>query len=241
MFLSWGRITTFLTTALLLGASVIETKADEKDLYKFLWLDPDKKVYVLQNKLFKKANTVYTQLGYLSSLSGEYQDTKGVNFKTGYYFNEEFAVEVFYNKYSNSNNEAYENLQRINSSVPFVRRLNSSYGAMGVWSPFYGKINTFNKIIYFDWNFGLGVAKVNAESNKDTVSDPNASSNFSSESYMGGVVKTGLRVHATKNFFIGIDLQRTFYKAPGPTIDGVVASDKLRGNSDFILSVGFSF
>ncbi|WP_127715866.1 outer membrane beta-barrel domain-containing protein [Halobacteriovorax sp. HLS] len=241
MYFSRGRITTFLVSTLLMGASILETKADEKDLYKFLWLDPDKKVYVLQNKLYKKERTIYTQLGYLAGLSGEYQDTMGFNFKAGYYFNEEFAVEMFYNSYSNSNNDAYENLQRINQSVPFIRRINSSYGAMGVWSPFYGKINTFNKIIYFDWNFGLGLAKINAESNKDTVSDPNASSTFNSESYVGGVAKTGLRVHATKKLFIGIDLQRTFYQAPGPTINGATASDKMRGTSDLILSIGYSF
>jgi outer membrane beta-barrel protein len=236
-----GRITTLLTAALISSAASLEVKATEDDLYKFLWLDPDKKVYVLQNKLFKKEKTFYSQLGYLSSLSGEYQDTNGINFKAGYYFNEEWAVEMFYNSYSNSNNEAYENLQRINQSVPFIRRINSSYGAMGVWSPFYGKINTFNKIIYFDWNFGLGLAKIDAESNKDTVSDPLASSTFKKESYVGGVAKTGLRVHATKSFFIGIDLQRTIYQAPGPTIDGQASSDKLRGTSDVILSVGFSF
>ena len=241
MYFSRGRITKLLTAALFLSAACLETKATEDDLYKFLWLDPDKKVYVLQNKLFKKESTFYTQLGYLSSLSGEYQDTSGISGKFGYYFNEEWALETFYNSYSNSNNEAYDNLQKINQSVPFVRRIKSSYGAMGVWSPFYGKINTFNKIIYFDWNFGLGLAKIEAESNKDTVSDPLASSNFSTESYVGGIAKTGLRVHATKNFFIGIDLQRTFYKAPGPTINGQISSDKLRGTSDVILSVGLSF
>lgn len=35
-------------------------RADEKDLYDFMWLDPDKKVYVLQNKVHKKA-ILFTQ------------------------------------------------------------------------------------------------------------------------------------------------------------------------------------
>ncbi|ATH07616.1 hypothetical protein BIY24_06550 [Halobacteriovorax marinus] len=241
MKLSRGRKLTYTMMALTIGASSFKVQADESDLYKFLWLDPDKKVYVLQNKLYKKKNTIYAQLGYLSSLSGEYQDTSGINFRTGYYLNEEWAIEGFYNSYSNKNNEAYENLQRINQSVPFIRRLTSSYGIMGVWSPFYGKINTFNKIIYFDWSFGLGVAKIDTESNKDTVSDPNLSSTFTSESYTGAVAKTGLRVHASKNWFIGIDLQRTMYKAPGPVINSVPSSSKMRGTTDAILSVGFSF
>lgn len=241
MYSTRGRTLIYTMVALSMGASSLQAMADEKDLYKFLWLDPDKKVYVLQNKLYKKANTIYTQLGFVSSLSGEYQDTTGINFKSGYYLNEEWAIEGFYNSYSNKNNEAYENLQRINQSVPFIRRLTSSYGLMGVWSPFYGKINTFNKIIYFDWSFGLGLAKINTESNKDTVSDPNLSSTFTKESYTGAVAKTGLRVHASKRWFIGIDLQRTMYKAPGPVINNQATSSKMRGTTDAILSVGFSF
>lgn len=241
MNLSRGRTLKITMMALLIGASSFNAIADEGDLYKFLWLDPDKKVYVLQNKLYKKSKTIYTQLGYLSALSGEYQDTSGINFRTGYYLNEEWAVEGFYNSYSNKNNDAYDNLQRINQSVPFIRRLNSSYGLMGVWSPFYGKINTFNKIIYFDWSFGLGLAKIDTESNKDTVSLPTQSSTFTSESYTGAIAKTGLRVHASKRWFIGIDLQRTMYKAPGPVINNIPSSSKLRGTTDAILSVGFSF
>ena len=129
-----------------MGASSLHAIADEKDLYKFLWLDPDKKVYVLQNKLFKKKKSIYTQLGYVAGLSGEYQDTSGLNFRTGYYLNEEWAIEGFYNSYSNKNNDAYDNIKRINQTVPFVRRFTSTYGLMGIWSPFYGKINTFNKL-----------------------------------------------------------------------------------------------
>ncbi|OUR97121.1 hypothetical protein A9Q84_12390 [Halobacteriovorax marinus] len=241
MNFSRGRILTTFMMTLAFAASSHTVKANEKDLYKFLWLDPDKKVYVLQNKLYKKEKTFYTQLGYMAGLSGEYQDTKGLNFRGGYYLNEEWAIEGFYNSYSNKNNDAYENLQRINQSVPFIRRLTSSYGLMAVWSPFYGKINTFNKIIYFDWNFGLGLAKINAESNKDTVAVPAESTNFGTESYTGGVAKTGLRVHANKNWFIGIDLQRTFYKAPGPTLNGAATSNKMRGTSDLVISVGFTF
>ncbi|PIK15405.1 outer membrane beta-barrel domain-containing protein [Halobacteriovorax sp. JY17] len=241
MYSSRGRTLLYTMMALSMGASSLKAMADESDLYKFLWLDPDKKVYVLQNKLYKKSKTIYAQLGYVSNLSGEYQDTTGINFRSGYYLNEEWAIEGFYNSYSNKNNDAYDNLQRINQSVPFIRRLTSSYGLMGIWSPFYGKINTFNKIIYFDWSFGLGVAKIDTESNKDTVSDPNLSSTFQAESYTGAVAKTGLRIHASKRWFIGIDLQRSMYKAPGPVINGEASTTKLRGTTDAILSVGFSF
>ena len=125
----------------------------EKDKYNYLWLDPDKSVYVLQNKEFEAKNTFYTDLGYIRGISPKFQDVKGFKLDFGYHLNEEWSLELFYNNYSNSDNQTYKNVQIINGGEPFVRRINSTYGAMAVWSPFYGKINTFNKIYYFDWSF----------------------------------------------------------------------------------------
>lgn len=216
-------------------------EAAEDDLYKFLWLDPDKQVYVLQNKVYKKRHSFYGTLGFLSGQSNEFQDTTGLHVSGGFYFHEEWAFELFYNGYSNSNNDAFENLQRVNGSVPFMRKIESSYGAMAIWSPFYGKVNTFNKIFYFDWNFGLGVTKINAETNATTVANPSTSDEFSSESYTGIAYKTGLRFHATENIHIGIDYMRQSYQAPGPTIGTTPGQDKWRHNSDVIFSIGLSF
>jgi outer membrane beta-barrel protein len=230
-----------LLTAMLVALIPNQTLASEGDLYDFLWLDPDKKVYVLQNKVYKKERSFYFSLGYLYGMTNEFQDTYGGHLSMGYYFNEEWAFEVFGNKYKNSNNEAYENLTRINSSVPFVRRFESFYGGMVVWSPFYGKINTFNKIFYFDWSVGLGAGKVETESNALTAADPNVSTEFAKESYTGGALKTGLRFHATENIHINIEYLRTTYKAPGPTIEGRPGQERYRVNSDLIFSIGFSF
>ncbi len=36
--------------------------AGEKDLYDFQWLDPDKSVYVLQNKIYPKNKTFYVDI-----------------------------------------------------------------------------------------------------------------------------------------------------------------------------------
>jgi len=236
------NLTILKTTMVLLLLAVGPTlRAAEDDLYKFLWLDPDKQVYVLQNKVYKKRNSFYGSLGYLSGNSNEFQDTSGFQLTTGFYFHEEWALELFYNSYSNSNNDAFESLQRVNGSVPFIRKVDSSYGAMAIWSPFYGKVNTFNKIFYFDWNFGLGVTKINAQTNASTVANPNTSDQFQTESYTGVAYKTGLRFHASEHIHIGIDYFRQSYQAPGPTLNNVPGSDKWRHNSDVIFSVGFSF
>lgn len=212
--------------------------AGEKSLYDFLWLDPDKKVYVLQNKLYKKENTFYTDIGYISNFTSKFQNTNGFQLKGGYYFHEEWGVELFYNKYYNSNNDDYNNVRLINTAEPFVRRMNSSYGALAIWSPFYGKINTFNQIMYFDWSFGAGVARVNTQSNLKNVRNPTSDSKYENESYNGAVAKTNVKIHLKENIHIGLDYMNTYYKAPGPKNPN---KDELRTNTDIILSVGFSF
>ncbi|WP_408096051.1 outer membrane beta-barrel domain-containing protein [Peredibacter sp. HCB2-198] len=214
-----------------------KTHAGEKSLYDFLWLDPDKKVYVLQNKLYKKEHSIYADIGYLANFTSKFQDTRGVAIRAGYYFHEEWGLEVFYNQYTNSNNDDFRNVRLINEAEPFIRRLNSTYGAMLIWSPFYGKINTFNQIYYFDWSFGAGVSKVNAESNIKTVTQGNVANSYTKENYTGAVLKTKVKFHLTENVHLGLEYMNTYYNAPGPKSP----SDKLRTNTDVVFSVGFSY
>lgn len=228
------------TLALQFAVPVI-SRASEDDLYKFLWLDPDKSVYVLQNKLHPKSKTFYADIGYLMSLSGEFQNSKGFNFEFGYFFNENWAIELAGNLYNNSNNNAYNNLQSLKKGVPFIRRLNNTYSLFAIYSPFYGKINTFNKIFYFDWSFGVGLTKIGAESNATTVSDLNASTTFSSESYVGGSIKSQFKFYINKKIHLNIEYLRTTYRAPGPVIEDIKGQDKWRANSDLIFGIGFSF
>ena len=41
-----------------------------------------------------------------------------------------------------------------------VRELNTEYGGLLYWAPWYAKINVFNSILYFDWLFGAGGGRV---------------------------------------------------------------------------------
>ena len=206
-----------LSTMLL---SSVKLMAAEKDLYDFLWLDPDKKVYVLQNKVHKKEHTVYANLGVGLGLSSTFQDTSMFHGHAGYYFNEEWAAEVMYTSYSNKDNEALENLKRLNGSIPFIRKTKSNYGVLAKWSPFYG---------------------LEAESNAATVAVPTSANIYKKESYTSVIGKTELTLHATKNIHVGLGLIMNNYKAPGPTINGQVSNNKLRNNLDAVLTVGFSF
>lgn len=233
------KITILAATLALIVSN--KTHAGEKSLYDFLWLDPDKKVYVLQNKIYKKEHTFYADLGYLSNFTSTFQKTQGFSGKAGFYVHEEWGIEAYYNGYSNADNENWNNVRNINGADPFVRRLNDTYGAMVIWSPFYGKINTFNRIFYFDWSFGAGVAKINAESNRKTVDDTNLESKYDKESYTGAVWKTNVKFHLKENIHVGVEWMQHHYSAPGPNRNGKEGASKMRTNQDLIISVGFSF
>jgi outer membrane beta-barrel protein len=212
--------------------------AGEESLYDFLWLDPDKKVYVLQNKLYKKEKSFYLDTGYISNFTSKFQDTSGFSLKSGYYFHEEWGLEFFYHQYSNSNNDDFRNIRLINQAEPFIRRMRSSFGAALIWSPFYGKINTFNQIYYFDWSFGAGITQVTTDSNLKTVRIDNVPNRYDSEKQNGAVLKTKVKLHLRENVHLGVEYMNTYYQAPGPQNP---SSNKLRTNTDIIFSIGFSF
>ncbi len=220
----------FLTTRPLL--------AEEKDLYNFLWLDPDKSVYVLQNKLYKKKHTIYGDVGYLIGMTSPFQSTEGVKFKTGFYFNEVLAVELFYTIYSNTNNSTIETIKHLNGSIPFIIRIENTYGANLVWSPFYGKINTFNKIFYFDWSFGLGLGEIVAETNRDKIDVTSAPIVYNEETLLGVNLNTVIRLHITTHWHVGLGVVSWYYSAYGPYKS---EGKSLRNNLDTMFSLGFSF
>ncbi len=212
--------------------------SDESDLYDFLWLDPDKQVYVLQNKVYEKKGTFYFDVGLVKGMSNDFQDVIGFQGRLGYFLKEEWAVEALFNKYSPSNNRTYDNLKALNNGEPFVRRILQSQALLLVWSPFYGKINTFNKIFYFDWSFAIGPALIKSESNVNTVANVALSGVYEDESYTGAIFKTGLKFYINKRFHVGLEFMNTHYYAPGPQN---TSKDILRADSDVLLSVGISF
>ncbi len=238
---TFNKASILLALVVWLSAGPLGVFAAEDDLYDFLWLDPDKKVYVLQNKVYKKKGKFYANIGYTLGLNSDFQSRNGLAFKGGYYISEEWAIEGVYHQFSNQDDDAFKSLKRINGAIPFVRKVEKKYGLMGVWSPFYGKINTFNKIIYFDWSFGLGLGQIHTESNATTVSSSSTADIYQDEKNLAILGKTAFRIHATKNIHVGLEYHRDSYRAPGPTIQGRPGTESWRNNSEFVISIGFSF
>ncbi|MBY0518789.1 MAG: outer membrane beta-barrel domain-containing protein [Bacteriovoracaceae bacterium] len=221
-----------------LSLYAVALKAGEESTYDFLWLDPDKAVYVLQNKIHKKENSLYVDVGYLKNLTSTFQDTSGVAVKAGYYFHEEWAIEGLYLGYQNSNNDNFNNVRLLNSGFPFVRRPVSTMGLGVVWSPFYGKINTFNTIVYFDWSFGAGIAQVTTESNLTSVQNTSAPNYYDKEHNTGAYAKSAVKFHLNANWHVGVEWIGTYYNAAGPKNP---KQKNFRQSNDLIFQVGWSY
>jgi hypothetical protein len=67
--------------------------ASEKSVYDFSWLDKDKEIYVLQNRRYRKAGTVYLGLTGKKTISGAFIDSYGGTARGGFFFSEDWGIE----------------------------------------------------------------------------------------------------------------------------------------------------
>ncbi len=213
--------------------------AGVKDVYEFKWLDPKKKVFVLQNKIHRNKGHSNVALGFGESLLSDFQDTMAIHLMVDYYFDEEWGLEFFYTSYSNSNNSSYDAVQAdtAGSVIPHIVRFNSIYGLNLMFSPFYGKINTFNTIFYVDWNFGVGLAMADSEDNDTSFDNKLANDFFESSSRVGASAKTQVRWHLSEAIKIQLDYIFYFTRLPEPNSTGLA----VKRSRDFIISLGYKF
>lgn len=207
----------------------------EDEEYNFSWLDPDKKVYVLQNRKYRKASrfAIFLQGGL--NLSNPYRTEYFGMPRASYWFTEQFGVEVFYAAATNSDNTTLTALKNVGPSVlPYVREIRSFYGALATWTPWYSKLNFFNKILYFDWFFNLGLGQVN------TALDQNVrvgqASNFKTETQFALYYGTGMDFYINRNFLVRLDLVGMMFNA-----EGADRKSRTTFNYDFAAGIGYLF
>lgn len=231
----------FIKIAIFLLLFNFKAHTGEEDLYDLKWLDQDQKVFVLQNKIYPKINTYYLDIKYLSGQGGqgyEFQSINGVSFHTGYFWSETQAIELGFSNYTNSNNSAFNDIRVVGGVEPFIRRPINRLDLWYNWSPFYGKINTFNKIIYFDAYFSAGLGYSQMESNLKTVIQSGSGSKFEREVFTTFSQRAGLKVHITRNYHISVEYINVNYmgnSAKSPK------SDSIRNISDISIGFGISY
>lgn len=188
--------------------------ADEKSLYDFKWLDEDEKVYVIQNKEYVKSGSFGIDLSLIDSNSSPYQDTSGLSFAITYYMSETWSLDFTYKQYNNSDSADLENLIKTgtaqgNQIKPLIRKVDAAKLVHINWIPFYGKINTFNKILFFDWGIGLGVGQFDTAGNYQTFLQKNISITFVEEQDTGFNFRSFFKFYIGKSFTMGFEYNLT--------------------------------
>jgi len=204
----------FWLPVVLCGALLSATawSKDDGD-YDFSWLDPDKKIYVLQNRRYEKAgHTLISLMGGLG-LSNAYRNVRFLEPRVSWYFTEEWGLELFYNAGFFSENSTFVALKDATANaIPVVREIKSQVGALAQWAPWYAKINVFNKILYFDWMFSAGGAVLLTE--VDTRAKSTDPSLVEKQSIKALLFGTGHQYHVTEKFKVRLDFMGAFFKAP---------------------------
>lgn len=194
------------------AASAHAATSSQSDEYSFQWLDPDKKIYVLQNRKYEKANRLLFTLMGGPARANAYRTTLSVDSRVGYYFSEMFGVEAFYSIARNSENSTYKALKQASgaAATPIIREPDMQYGLLAHYVPWYAKINVFNNILYFDWYFSGGAGRTHSTLIEETGSSTTTSQEQLTTFFLG----TGHQYHLSRRFTVRIDMTASFYQAP---------------------------
>lgn len=215
-------------------AEQIESENDE---YSFSWLDPDKKIYVLQNRKYTKSGRLMLSALAGTGLSNPYRTEWAFSPRATYFASEAFGVEVFYVATSNSENGTYQALTQASPTpYPVVREITSQFGVLGMWAPWYAKINVFNLIMYFDWYFSAGFGNIGYD--LETKTDKNAQPVVTTESKGALYLGTGHIYHITRQLFVRLDFLGSFYRAKR---FGTFGEDETYSSYNFGLGFGVKF
>lgn len=204
--------------SLILGAvlwlSVIAfTWAEASDEYNFSWLDPDKKIHVLQNRKYLKGERPSLTVMGGPAPTSPYRNSYHLSGSFGFHFSELVGLEAHYSSVFNQENNTFANLKQSSpNALPLVREVRSQFGVNFLLVPWYAKINVFNQIFYFDWYFKIGAGLLRTALDQRTSSQ--SASSFLNEDLFAVFLGTGHQYHLSQNLFLKLDFSSSIYQAP---------------------------
>ncbi len=228
-----------LATISLTTISPNKVNAAEDSVYDFSWLDKDKEVYVLQNRKFRKKNSVYLGSTIGRSVSGAFVDSNEVNFIAGYFFSENFGIELSYTKAEGSLNKTHDSVNA-QGATAFYKKIDSATSAMLMWAPFYSKINTFNKIFYYDWLFGAGLASITTLDNRSNFTGGSTADDLTEESDTAFTWMTGMRFYFSQSWSTRIDF-KAIHANTEMQLDASDSEKRLNSYYNFNVGINFAF
>jgi outer membrane beta-barrel protein len=230
--------------ALLVLLWLVETPvsfAAEDSEYNFSWLDPDKKIYVLQNRRYRKAETIEAYALGGTSLGDPYRTVLQVQPRLAYWFTESTGLEVFYSARFHSTNNTYRAMKsaidQSNNAFQFspqIREVTSQFGLLFNWAPWYSKINVFNSILHFDWYFSAGFGAMTSEFGPLTKQEASGAG-WASENLFAVYLGTGHLFHLDEHWTARLDVLGHFFYAR----DEATLPKSLYSNFAFNLGIGY--
>jgi outer membrane beta-barrel protein len=204
--------------------------------YNFNWLDPEKKIYVLQNRRYLKANHPMASLMGGLGFSNPYRTSLNLDARGAYYINESWGIEAFYKYTHNSANSNAQALEGTGSQIlPVIREIKGQYGALVHWVPWYAKINVFNQILYFDWYFSGGAGGVSYDMYNSSADGKTVNKSAVSTSNFAFYLGTGHIYHLSERFLVRLDFTSAVYNAQ---VFGTGGGSTWYSNLDFGAGVG---
>lgn len=233
------RVLSFVLATLLLS---IGAKAGEDNTYKFSWLDEDKEVFVLQNRKYRKKQRAYVFGGLGTTTSGSFVDSTNIQLRAGFFFKEEWGFELVYSMNDGEENTAAKSVRSTAAqAIPFRRIVDNYLGGMVVWAPFYGKVNTFKQVVYYDWFLGLGLSKIEETNNRAELDSSGTDKTLTTESHTGLMWMTALKFWITQHWSARIDLSAIHYKAQTANANTTKDNETTYSNFDATLGLEFNF
>ena len=233
----------FISTLIYLALSISFCFAGIGDYYDLSWLDQDKKIFVLQNRRFFKTNKINISAGAGVTTSGAFVDSINYSGRLSFFFTESMGFEVLYSKNTGEENDTALAVRNPGGagSTPFRRIVSQYYGGYFSWSPFYAKVNTFNKIIYFDWLINVGVVQMTESNNREEVIAGGVG-NFADteETYVSPSWNMALKFYLNENFDVRLDLVAIHFQAKS-ALDLSSGNEQWFSHYDASLSLGFRF
>ena len=223
-------------------------KEDKPDEYDFSWLDPEKKIYVVQNRKYLKEGRLEISLSGALGLGEAYRNRKGLMPRAVFYPSENFGISVLGAFNSNSENDNVAGLIASGSNrIPAVRDTQSFVGASVMWIPFYGKVNLFNQILYLDWFVEAGVGQVKTEIDLNTdITGGSHEPNIETGSFMAWHWGTGQKFFVTRHWSVHLNFLAQYYKAPNGLVSGQLNPKSSAGSPDasytnYYVSIGAGY
>lgn len=226
----------------LLALFCFQLWAGDGDVYKFKWLDPDKQVFVLQNREYRKVDRFYLALSLGMTTSNEFISGTALQGRLGYFFRENWGVQFLYSANSGEEKDSAKAIIA-QGTVPFYRKVTNYVGGAVQWAPFYSKINTFNKIVYMDWILGLGLVSVSDEDNGLRFSRF-SNKNLQKESHIGLSWNISSVFYISKSWAARFDLSAIHYNANnyiGTGINSSQVKKELFSHYDISLGIQYIF